>query len=444
MGAGRENIAVKGAFNLMRGLGSLAGSISNLSVKLANKAEKAVEAPKESARRKEETQNTVRAQPKPAAPVIPAAKTAEPVRRKEEIPSVLSRAQWMLLKERQAKSGAVETPVAKAETAPAAKEPVAAKIEVAAAAKVEPAALPKSETPAKAEVAPASKAEKEEESEVEPEPEPELEPEPEAEADDEPSEIVDADLPEDKTPERKVSMEEVLKGFEFENKMRRLQSEVYVKDFFSDVEAQTKKALTQIGKMPKPLAMKLLKRILQFAGDSLKSIEVLGLISTLNDDVGEEKSLFAKFLRHKNPSVRLAALGALAKYKDKESYSILFGSLKDSDALVRKQTLNLLVWNHNDKCLDAVLKMLHDEDGSVKTTAIQFCSSLKLVASISPLISLLSDQSNVIQNQASEALMQVTGQDFGFKAFFCSNKAKNEAREAWRSWWLSNQATFGA
>lgn len=234
---------------------------------------------------------------------------------------------------------------------------------------------------------------------------------------------------------------DILSGLEFESKVQRMEAEVCVKDFRSKLVTVHKEALGRISRLPKPVAMEILQRLLLVRQDSLRVVQILNALSALTADDALEKGLFMDFLNDENPAVRLTALGAMSKHKDEESFFILSEFLEDTDAQVRRQALNLLSWTFDDKSASAVLTMLHDVDNHVKSTAIYLCASLKLRGAISPLISLLSDPDKDIQERAVKSLRKITDQHFAFK-ISTSAKNKEKAIQAWRLWWRSNQAGF--
>ena len=234
---------------------------------------------------------------------------------------------------------------------------------------------------------------------------------------------------------------DILSGLDFQNGVQLAETEVCVKDLHSELTAVRKKALDRICKLPKPVAVEILQRLLDTKLDSIRIIQVLNALSVLNDDAGMEKNRFLAFLGHERPAVRLAALAAVSKYEDEESFSVLSASIEDPHAQVRRQALNLLSWVYGHGSAPAVLAMLHDVDKNVKGRAIYLCASLRLREAISPLISFLSDPDKEIQERAVESLREITGQHFAFRAS-ASAKSRKEAIEAWCSWWRSNQATF--
>ena len=234
----------------------------------------------------------------------------------------------------------------------------------------------------------------------------------------------------------------ILRGIEFESKPESVRAEIYVRDFDSEQTLVRVKALDEIKRLSEPAAIGILQRLLTTKKDILQLIEILNSLSGLSIEENIDKSIFTGFLRHANPSLRLAAIRAISKYKDEEVFSMLSASLRDRDPEIRRQSLNLLCWTYGNRATTAVLTLLHDADNSVKKTAILICGSLKLKQSISALITLLSDPDKDIQKRASDSLKKITEEEFGFRVKG-SDKDKNAAIEDWRFWWRDNQTNFG-
>ena len=241
--------------------------------------------------------------------------------------------------------------------------------------------------------------------------------------------------------ERPVETDSLLRGIDFESKLERVQAEIYVRDFDSKLTKTRDEALEQLKRLSKGPALEILKRLLKTKVDPLQVIELLNTLAGLNDDGSVDERVFIDFLRHKNSSIKLAAMRAISKYKNQEAFSILVSSLKDEDAEIRRQALNLLCWTYGVKCAPQALMLLHDVDNHVRKTAIQISGALKLRETISALITFLSDPDREIQKSVVESLRKITGENFGFKVSG-SMKSKDEAIEAWRFWWRDNQATF--
>ena len=241
---------------------------------------------------------------------------------------------------------------------------------------------------------------------------------------------------------RPEDIRDILSFINFETNLQRIEADVYVKDAYSKPKALRKRALSQIGRLPAPIAVEILRRLLLIEQDPLQLVRILNALSQLNENGGLEKSLFLDFLDNPNPAVRLAALGAFAGYRDDDSFSQLAAALGDSDPQIRRQALNLLSWRHRDRSASFMLRMLRDPDSSVRSAAVATCGALRLQQSISPLISLLKDRDREIRQRAANSLKEITGQDFGFKTT-ARTKDRDKAIAAWHSWWHSNRATSG-
>ncbi len=230
-------------------------------------------------------------------------------------------------------------------------------------------------------------------------------------------------------------------GIEFDNRDVFLKAKIYVNEFDSTEAVIRLNALDDIKKLPSSLAIAILKKMLLLHGDSIRVMEIINALSSLNTSLRIQKNVFLKHLHDNNPRVRLAAIRALAKYKDQEGFSILSSAIRDKNAGIRKQSLNMLCWAYQDKCEKAVVTLLYDIDLDVKKTAVKFSSILKISQSVSPLIALLSDSDFEVQKSVVDALRKITGESFGFNATG-SMRSKEDALSNWSRWWRENQSTF--
>ncbi|MBF0384244.1 MAG: HEAT repeat domain-containing protein [Candidatus Omnitrophica bacterium] len=233
-----------------------------------------------------------------------------------------------------------------------------------------------------------------------------------------------------------------LKNIPFQDADEAHRADIYVRDFDSKLAKLRSEALDQIKKLSKPVAIAILKKLLATENDQLKLIEILNALSTLNEKADLNKDFFIVYLKDDNPHMRLAALRAISKYKDEEAFEILSSAIKDPSPEVRKQALNLICWNYGDRGIPFIMKLLHDVDDNIRKSAIQMCGAFRAHQAVSALISLLTDAEQTIQKEADAALRKITKHNFEFHAKG-SQKNKEEAIEAWRFWWINNQATFG-
>jgi len=238
--------------------------------------------------------------------------------------------------------------------------------------------------------------------------------------------------------QEKVILEEVA----FETKDELIRAEVYIEDFHSKDSELHLKALEEIKNLPKPTAVEIFGKLLQDEKQPLKIKELLQSLAMINGNKDLDKTLFLQYLDHKSPSVRIAALRALAKYEDEEAFSILSSVLKDKNADIRRQALDLLCCTYQSNCDEILLKGLHDVDNKVRKIAIRFCGVFKLHQGISILINFLNDPNVEIQKISAETLRKITKKRFNFNCNGSQN-SKNEAIESWKTWWQKNQTTFG-
>ncbi|MBF0489559.1 MAG: HEAT repeat domain-containing protein [Candidatus Omnitrophica bacterium] len=209
-----------------------------------------------------------------------------------------------------------------------------------------------------------------------------------------------------------------------------LRPEIYINDFSSQHPQVRLEALNQIKKLSKSVAIPILKKMLIEEQSPLKQVELLHTLSTLNDRSDLDRDFFKRYLSHSNVDLRLVALRAISKYKDDESFEILSSAIKDPQASIRKQILNLICSTYGERGIPLIMRLLHDIDDDVRKLAIHMCATFKAHQAISALMTLLSDQNSDIQKEANNALKKITGQN-------------EETVEAWNRWWANYQATFG-
>jgi hypothetical protein len=239
-----------------------------------------------------------------------------------------------------------------------------------------------------------------------------------------------------------IDIEDFFKDIEFKDELERVKADVFVKDFQSPMKDTRTKALERLKEIPRPQAVGILAKLLPGEEDPLRINEILDTLSSLDHEAKLKKRIFTDFLRHPNPILRQAALRALARYKDEESFSILSSCLEDEDAEVRRQTLNCLSWFFGDRCVPAALELLHDVSGHVRTTAAFICGAFKVPQSIPALITLLSDTEREVQKNTLASLKKITGHNFGFK-ITGRKRQKDAAIKKWHRWWHENYAKFG-
>ncbi|MBF0494119.1 MAG: HEAT repeat domain-containing protein [Candidatus Omnitrophica bacterium] len=243
-------------------------------------------------------------------------------------------------------------------------------------------------------------------------------------------------------PEKKlVSKGESLKGMEFGSKSEELKAEIFYTDLLSSSKKVRMQALAHLKDLPKPVAVKLLEKLLASESDTLKTIENLNCLAGLGEEDVIPKKIFRDYVSHSDVGVRLAAFRAISKYSDREGFDILSASAKDPNPEVRRQILNCLCWSFADKSLPYVMSGLHDSDSGVRKAAGRIAGALRAPQAISGLITLLSDTDKEVQASAAESLKKITGENFSFRVN-ASKKDKDAAIEDWRYWWRENQVKF--
>ncbi len=130
-----------------------------------------------------------------------------------------------------------------------------------------------------------------------------------------------------------------------------------------------------------------------------------------------------------NPTVKTAALGALAQIKPQESTGYLDSALKDPLPEVRITAIETLTKYKSDKAL--ILKsasdLLRDKNSAVCATAVQCLRELRETGSVKALVERLPDASWRLRYDLITALKDLTGKEFGFDA------------KAWFNWYQVNK-----
>jgi HEAT repeat protein len=238
-----------------------------------------------------------------------------------------------------------------------------------------------------------------------------------------------------------VSQEVGLRGIRFENKAEQVRAEVYFRDLQSPDRKIRMEAMAEIKKLSLPVVVAVLEQLLSIEHDALQVIEILNALASIGDVTLVPKKLFKNYAEHREVGVRLAALRAISKYRDEESFNILKSCIKDKDAEVRRQVLNCLCWTFGERCLPFAIDALHDAGASVRKAASQITGALKAHQATSGLITLLSDPEKDVQASAAASLKKITGQDFSFRPT-ASKRHREDAIESWRYWWRENQMKF--
>ncbi len=244
-------------------------------------------------------------------------------------------------------------------------------------------------------------------------------------------------------PAKPIEVDTLLKGMAFHDPDEAIRAEVYMKDFNSGTPRMRREALAQIETLPRPLAVEILRRLMEGRKDALIQMELLDVLSGLNHDGTLDKRLFKEYLKNENAILRLAAVRAFSKYKDEESFEILSSAMSDGDPEIRKRALSSVLTSFEKRAVPLALRTLTDSDAQVRKTAVSICGILRAKQAISVLISILEDPEKEVQKTANESLKKITGQDFDFNANG-SQVSKKGAVEAWRFWWRNHQSNFGS
>ena len=238
-----------------------------------------------------------------------------------------------------------------------------------------------------------------------------------------------------------TSKDDLLRGIQFESKSEQVRAEIYFRDLRSSNKAQRMEAITEIKKLSRPIMIAGLRQTLSGEQDPMQIIEILNALASIGVEAQVPKQFFLGYLSNHDTGVRLAALRAVSKFSDEESFGLLSSLVKDKAPEIRRQALNCLCWTFSDRALPFAVKALHDADPDMRKAASQICGTLKSSMAVSALISLLSDPSEEVQESASQSLKKITKQDFAFKVS-APKKAKDDAIEGWRYWWRDHQTNF--
>ncbi|MBF0217832.1 MAG: HEAT repeat domain-containing protein [Candidatus Omnitrophica bacterium] len=230
-------------------------------------------------------------------------------------------------------------------------------------------------------------------------------------------------------------------GVSFGDRAEQVQAEIFFKDLQSPSRKVRMMAISQLKGLAPGTVVKMMEKLLQSEDDALKIMEKLNVLAALGSAAGIPKQLFRNYMERHSGGVKLAALRAISKYRDEESFQIIAEAMKDKDPETRRQALNCLCWSYKERCMPLTLRALHDGDSKVRKAACQITATLKAKQAVSGLISLLSDTDKEVEAAAALALKKITDEDFGFKANG-SERDKTDAIEGWRYWWRENQTKF--
>jgi hypothetical protein len=240
-----------------------------------------------------------------------------------------------------------------------------------------------------------------------------------------------------------IRKENVNKEAEFQDGIEKIKAEIFIEHFISNDTDGRKGIIQELKKISRPSALSVLKKLLQSVKDPYRTAEVLNALSSMNRDGKLEKELFMNFLKDKSLILRETALRAIARYKDREGFSILSSHLVDSNPKIRRQALSCISWFFKEECPQAVVRGLSDDDINVKKAALLVSDSLKIRQAVPVLIILLNSLDKEIQKGAIKALKNITGEAFGFDGDIPDDKIGSVVRN-WYEWWHTNHRLFNS
>jgi len=218
-----------------------------------------------------------------------------------------------------------------------------------------------------------------------------------------------------------------------------LRAKVYIRDFSSSSKPARLGALNQIKRLSKPIAKIILKKLLAQEKDTLKQVEVLGALATCNGKIEGDRGFLRAYLSDVNSEIRLSALRVFSKYEDEECFEILSQAIKDPQADIRREVLNLMCRIYGLRATPLIMRLLHDVDDSVRKSAITLCSTFESRDAVGVLITMLNDQNMGIQKDVKAALEKITKHSIVFDVNG-SKTSRDQAYQAWILWWVDHQA----
>ena len=137
-------------------------------------------------------------------------------------------------------------------------------------------------------------------------------------------------------------------------------------------------------------------------------------------------------LKDPDPDVRRMALEALGATKDPAALDAMLGMLEDPDAMTRRTAVGFLVAIPEPRAADGLILALKDSNSDVRWTAAMLLGNRREKTAIEPLIATLADTEFRVRTHVADALVKITGQNFG-------SDAKNSDSRRWRKWWERQQ-----
>jgi len=133
-----------------------------------------------------------------------------------------------------------------------------------------------------------------------------------------------------------------------------------------------------------------------------------------------------------DPSIRKSTIIGLAgsPWSDRKAVvNLLIECLKDPDAGVREQTVELIRKRDVKEVAENLIVMLKDPNFRVRALTAGALGEIRDNRAVEPIIAILTDEKAFVREKAARALEELTGQSFG------------QAQDKWQEWWNTNKKT---
>ena len=156
---------------------------------------------------------------------------------------------------------------------------------------------------------------------------------------------------------------------------------------------------------------------------------LVSMLSILEENpVKSDAKKVARLFRIKDKRVQVAALRALRLMEATDESKIFFKALGSRHWEVRATAVDVLRTTHQREVIPYIIERLEDSSMRVKIAAVAALQELGGDEVMSPLIVALEEaESGRLKDDIAEALVKLTGKDFGVVA------------ANWQSWWNENQ-----
>lgn len=144
------------------------------------------------------------------------------------------------------------------------------------------------------------------------------------------------------------------------------------------------------------------------------------------------RTVLEELVRSTHFQIRLGAVEALGGYPDDDGRTtgMMLQSLEDKEPLIRLAALDALPRTQHKDCVQALVRMLSDQDWRVRASAVWGVRALRPTAAVAPLIAMLDSEQGRLVDDALAALEDLTAETHG------GDKA------AWKEWWQRVSARY--